>query len=90
MPDFSRRTIIAAVATLEGLEEAGLDRFILEHALEGSGGDLRGRYISIKDRANCLIEFLLQNPEAEHYEGGNLTNVLIRDLVMRIKGTLRL
>lgn len=81
MPDFSRRTIIATAATLEDDYHDDIDRFMLEHQLEGTYAGVRDE--SRKGRANRLITYLLNNPDATHYEGGNLTDTIVRDLVVR-------
>lgn len=81
MPEFGRRTIIAAVSTIERWYHADIDRFLLEHTREdelrtGSGDSKRAR-------ANDLIRHLVRNPEREAAEGGNLTDMVVRDLIAR-------
>lgn len=80
MPDFSRRTIIAAAATLEAYPHSDIDRFVLEHGLETTEA---GSDTSKKNRANAIITYLLAYPDALHHEGGNLTEIVVRDLIQR-------
>ena len=42
MPQFSRKTVIAAVALLERSGHSDITRFLLEHGLEGTPADIGG------------------------------------------------
>lgn len=78
MPQFSRKTIIATLAILEGSTHADIDRFVLEHGLEGTSA---AAGTSKRDRTNGLIRYLLNNPDAQTDEGANLTDSIVRDLI---------
>jgi hypothetical protein len=78
MPQYSRRTILAAADTIANFGHTGVDRFLLEHGLENSG--IVG---SLQARANGLARYLLANPEQLDQDGRNLTNTVVEDLVQR-------
>src|SRR3990170_3188712 len=78
MPQFTRGTIIAAVELLGRWYHKDIDRFFLEHHLEGSQANGGG---SIGDRANCLIRYLLDHPDATTEDGANLVDTIVRSLV---------
>jgi hypothetical protein len=80
VPQFSRKTIIAAVATMENWTHTQINRFGLEYGLEGTMA-LAGT--SKLDRANTFIKFLLQSPTWPVAEGGMLADVAVRDLIHR-------
>lgn len=80
MPQFSRKTIIAAVATMEGWGHSDIDRFGIEHGLEDTGA-LAGS--SSRDRTNTFMRFLLKHPMWPVEEGGLLSEVTVRDLIRR-------
>jgi len=82
VPRFSRRTVIAAVALLEGYGHSDITRFMPEHALENTGAD-DGNGNSKRDRANSLMRFLLKNPDMTTDDGANLTDAIVADLVSR-------
>lgn len=80
MPQFTRRTIIAAVATLQNAGHSGMSRFMLECGLEGSDADGGG---SLEARANRIIRFRLQNPNLANEDSENLTDATVRELARR-------
>jgi hypothetical protein len=75
MPRYSRKTILKATDLLEDAGHGGIDRFLLEHDLEGrvAGG-------STRDRANSAARFLLEHPDDEE-DGQNLTDLIVEELV---------
>jgi hypothetical protein len=77
MPKYSRKTILAATDLLESLGHDGIDRFLLEHDLEGriAGG-------SARDRANLIARHLLEHPNVEE-DGKNLTDSIVEELVAK-------
>jgi hypothetical protein len=76
MPEFSRRTILAAADVLAGYGHTGVDRFLLEYGLEdtGVGGSLQAR-------ANALSLHLLANPQQRNEDGRNLTDAIVGELI---------
>ncbi len=76
MPQFSRRTILAAVDTVTARSHAEIDRFALEYGLEGV---VRG--YSKANKANALGQYLIANPEARTDDGANLTDAVVMALV---------
>lgn len=78
MPQFTRPTIVAAVRTVDRWYQAAVDSFLLEHGLEHAAPEG-----SVQMRANLLIRHLLGNPDATTDDGGNLVDVVVRDLVER-------
>jgi hypothetical protein len=81
MSQFARDTIIAAAEVLEALTHADINRFALQHGLDGTDA-LDGS--SKRDRVNALIKYLLRRPDATSGDGGNLTDAIVRDLVGRV------
>ena len=75
MPKYSRKTILKATDLLEYAEHDGINRFLLEHDLEGriDGG-------STRDRANSVARFLLEHPDDEE-DGQNQTDLIVEELV---------
>jgi hypothetical protein len=80
VPQFSRKTIIAAVATVERWTLSAIERFALEHSLDETNIRLVG---SKRDQANALIKFMLKHPTWPAAEGGLLAEVVVRDLIHR-------
>jgi len=77
MAQFSRRTVLAATDALADLRShAGIDRFVLEHGLEGITGV--GSKIA---RTNALARHLIENPELANEDGENLTDAVVSTLV---------
>jgi hypothetical protein len=76
MPQFSRRTILAATDVIALRSHAQIDRFLLEYGLE----DAVAGY-SKADKATALGRHLMRNPEAVTDTGENLTDVIVRALV---------
>lgn len=77
MPQFSRRTILAAADLIVGFGHTGVDRFLLEHGLEGAG--IVG---SLQARANALARYLLEHPQQFDQDGHNLTDTVVEALVL--------
>src|SRR5258706_2503079 len=75
MPQYSRKTILAATDLLEHAEHGAINRFLLEHDIAAY---IRGG--TERDRANSVAEFLLTSPELEE-EGRNLTDVIVEEFV---------
>lgn len=79
MPSFSRKTILAATDTIARFKSrAEIDRFRLEHGLESIPSEG-----SLKDRANSIARYLLENPERKSDDGRNLVDTIIEALVER-------
>ncbi len=78
MPQFARRTILAATDFVAGMGHSGVDRLLLEHGLEDAG--MIG---SLRDRATALARYLLQEPDRLDDEGRCLTDVIVADLIER-------
>lgn len=76
MPQFTRRTILAAVDFILVKTHAEIDRFALEYGLEGVVVGY-----SKTDRVNALGRYLLRNPEATTDTGDNLTDAITLALV---------
>ena len=75
MPKYSRKTILKATDLLASADHDGIDRFLLEHDLEGHiGGG------STRDRANSVARFLLEHPDDEE-DAQNLTDLIVEELV---------
>jgi hypothetical protein len=76
MPQFSRRTILAATDLLPDYGHSALTRFLLDYGLDevADAGNLR-------DRANAIARFLVKHPEANDDEGRNLTDSLVEKLI---------
>jgi hypothetical protein len=68
MSKYSLKTILKATDLLADSGHDDLDRFFLEHSLEGF------HWVgSVRDRVNLLVRFLLENPLVEE-DGVNLTD----------------
>ena len=78
MPQFSRKTILAAIDTLERLSHSGIDRYILEHGLEDV---VPGEFANKQKRATSTARYLLQEPERLDDDGCNLINVIVKERV---------
>jgi hypothetical protein len=78
MPQFSRRTILAATDIVGSWSHANISRFLLEHGLEGAveGG-------SCAVRGMNLARHLMQNPEARNEDGANVTDTIIGQITGR-------
>jgi hypothetical protein len=76
MPQFSRRTILAAADVFGNLGHAAVTRFMLEHGLEDA--NVAG---SLQDRSNALGRYLLQDPARLDQDGRNLVDTVVSDLV---------
>jgi hypothetical protein len=76
MPQFSRRTVLAATDLLENAGHARITRFLLEYGLENY---VLGR--SMRDRASGIARYLIENSEVLNDEGQNLTDAVVGELV---------
>ncbi|HLZ40041.1 MAG TPA: hypothetical protein VKQ11_03725 [Candidatus Sulfotelmatobacter sp.] len=76
MPQFSRRTVLAAVDTILNRTHAEIDRFALEYGLERTVVGY-----SKADKANALGAHLVANPDATTDDGENLTDAVVTALV---------
>jgi hypothetical protein len=77
MAQFSRRTVLAAADALADLcSHAGIDRFALEHGLEGITG-VGSKIV----RTNALARHLIENPELVNEDRENLTATVVSALV---------
>jgi hypothetical protein len=75
MSKYSRKAILKATDLLENTGHDGLDRFLLEHGLEGfhwAG--------TVRNRVNSLVRYLLENPLVEE-DGVNLADNIVEELV---------
>src|SRR5688572_2513094 len=72
MPQFSRRTILAATDIGGRWGHHAITRLFLEHALENEIGDG-----STAVRGTNLATYLLANPNAQDQDGGNLTDTIV-------------
>lgn len=78
MPIFSRKTILAAIDTLEEIRHSGIDRYVLEHGLEDV---IPGEFANKQKRVTSLARYLLQVPEQLDEDGRNLTDVIVKERV---------
>jgi hypothetical protein len=78
MPQFTRRTILAATDLIADFGHSAVDRFVLEYGLENAGivGNLR-------DRASAVARHLLNAPDRLDDDGRNLTDTIVENLVVR-------
>jgi hypothetical protein len=76
MAQFSRRTILAATDLLPYGTHATMDRFLLDHGLDGSIGGS-----SKESRANALATHLIKNPDATNEYGENLTDAVVEAII---------
>ena len=76
MPQYSRRTILAATDIVGSWGHQAITRFLLEHALENGVGD--GPCAA---RGTNLATYLLANPDALDQDGGNLTDTIVTVIV---------
>ena len=79
MPNFSRRTILAVLDTLETLTHAGIDRYLLEYGLEDVV-PAEG-HANKQKRSASASAYLLKNPERMDEDGRNLTDAIVADKV---------
>jgi hypothetical protein len=75
MPQFSRRTILAATDVVQIRSHAEIDRFLLEYGLESVTG------YSKADKSTALGRHLLRSPEALADDNENLSDVVVTALV---------
>ena len=78
MPQFTRRTILAATDLIADFGHSGVNRFVLQYGLENAG--IQG---NLRDRASAVARHLLNAPEHLDDDGRNLTDTIVTDLVER-------
>ena len=78
MPQFTRRTILAATDLIADFGHSGVNRFVLQYGLENAG--IEG---NLRDRANAVARHLLNAPDQLDDDGRNLTDTIVTDLVER-------
>src|ERR1017187_5134683 len=76
MPQFSRRTILAATDLMADWRHTGITRFLREY-----GRDETVHGYSRADRANALGKHLIRNPEALSDDGECLTDAVVTKLI---------
>lgn len=76
MPQYSRRTILAATDIVGGWGHNAITRFFLEHAIENEIGD-GGCAV----RGTNLATYLLANPNVLDQDGENLTDSIVTAVV---------
>ena len=76
MPNFSRKTILAATDLLEPYSHAGIDKFLLEQGLESVAQEG-----SKAARANTLAKLLITEPERLNEDGENLSDTVVEALI---------
>src|ERR1700679_669772 len=76
MTQYSGKTVLAATDVLENASHARISRFLLEHGLENEAA--AG---SLRDRANALARYLLENPEVLNADGHNLGDAVVEALI---------
>jgi hypothetical protein len=79
MPQFSRRTILAATDIVGSWSHAVINRFLLDHALEDSVDNG-----SCMTRGMNLARYLMNHPDYPDQDGGgNLTDSVISEIIRR-------
>jgi hypothetical protein len=78
MPQFSRKTILAAIDTLEEMSHSEITRYALEHGLEDVVPE---RFVNKQGRATSLAKYLLKSPKRLDANGCNLTDVVVRERI---------
>src|SRR6266446_5256138 len=76
MPQFSRRSVIAATDNIAGWSHAEIDRFALKYGLENVAVGY-----SRLNKANALGAHLIRNPEAVDEDGANLCDSIVTEVV---------
>jgi|AntRauTorcE11898_2_1112593.scaffolds.fasta_scaffold01072_12 hypothetical protein len=81
MQNFTRETIIEAIARLEDKTHSKIDRFLLRYRLEDI---MPENNLSKADKVNVLIKYLLKNPDKTGPNGSNLTYEIIEHIAESI------
>ena len=76
MPQFSRRSVVAATDTIANWSHAEIDSFALKYGLENVAVGY-SRLI----KANAVGAHLTQNPEAVDEDGANLVDSIVTEVV---------
>ncbi len=81
MPQFTRRTILAATDLIANWGHTEIDRLLLGYRLERAvAGSSRA------DKANALAKYLIANPDAQSEYGENLSDAIVEALVRKSIG----
>lgn len=78
MPQFSRKTILAAIDTLQGMSHSAITRYVLEYGLENVVPE---GFVNKQERATSLSKYLLKSPQRLDADGSNLTDVIVRERI---------
>jgi hypothetical protein len=78
MPNFSRRTLLAALDTFETLSHSQIDRYLLQYGLESVAPVAVGNK---QKRATAVASYLLGQPEREDEDGENLIDTIVEERV---------
>ena len=79
MPIFSRRTILAALDTLESRLHSKIDWYLLKYGLEHVAMESGG---SKQKRVALVAKYLLQEPEQLDEDGRNLIDAIVEERVV--------
>jgi len=82
---FSRRTILAAIETMETMTQAYLTRFILTLG-PGFPQHVAGETVSVARRLNSLVQHFDRDPETRVDSGELLGNVLVEHAITLLPG----
>lgn len=83
MQNFTRETIIEAIARLEDKTHSIIDRFLLRFRMEDI---MPENNLSKADKVNVIIKYLLNNPDETGPNGSNLTYEIIEHIAESIPG----
>ncbi len=79
MPSFSRRTILAALDTLQSLSHSAISRYMLERGLEDVASEALGNK---QTRTNSAAQYLLKKPERRDEDDCNLIDAIVEERVV--------
>lgn len=77
-PQFSRKTILAAIETLSEMSHSQIDWFVLQYKLDIVAEPLANK----QKRAALIAEYLLRKPKRPDEDGYNLVDVIVRERVV--------
>jgi hypothetical protein len=80
MPNFSRRTILAALDTFENMSHSEIDRYLLDYGLENVAPAEAGNK---QKRATLVAAYLFKDPERRDEDGRNLVDTIVQERVQR-------
>ena len=83
MPNFSRRTILAALDTVAHLSHSQIDRYLLEYGLEDVAPEAFGNK---QKRAALVAAHLFRGPERLDDDGRNLIDAIVEERVVSVIG----